>query len=56
MNELDEDFRLPTIFNPAVRPFDQIAIASFAGAHSVLVFRRDQKAGNHQLPDLQTGA
>ena len=36
--------------------FDKIRISiAVAGAYPLLVIRRDQKAGNHQLPHVQAG-
>ena len=47
------------IFNPAAPPqtFDQIRISHrISGEDPVVVVRRDQEAGDHQLPHLQAGA
>jgi DNA-directed RNA polymerase subunit beta' len=47
------------LFNPTVAPaqvFDQIRISIAPGEDPVVVVRRDQEAGDHQLPHLQAGA
>jgi hypothetical protein len=53
MNELTK------FTNQIAKPetFDQIQIGiASPGAHPLVVLRRDQEAGNHQLPHVQAGA